>query len=190
MKKIILRITVAALSAGAFFAINARAADDLALRTKQTIADFQSADPGLRSFMNNAAGYAVFPTVDKGGLVIGGAHGDGLLFQNGVIVGRTSLTQASIGAQAGGEKFSQIIVFESPAALASFKNGKFELGADINAVAISQSVSKTAPLTYTRGLAVFTMQQNGLMAEAAVSGQKFSFQAFTPAAQPLVPTGR
>lgn len=184
MKKTIFNITVAAaLSTAALFAVNARAADDLAMRAKQTIADFQNADPNLAAFMNNSAGYAVFPSVGKGGLVVGGARGAGLLFENGAITGRTTLTQGSIGAQAGGQTFSQIIVFQSPSAVSSFKNGKFQMSADVNAIALSSSVSKTLPLTYTRGLAVFTMARSGLMAQATVGGQRFSFE-------PLTPTGR
>lgn len=183
MKKKIFNITAAALSTAALFAINALAADDLAVQSKQTIADFQSADPNLTSFMANSAGYAVFPSVGKGGLVVGGARGTGLLFENGVITGQTRLTQASIGAQAGGQTFSQIICFQNPGVVSNFKNGKFQLSADINAVAISSSVSKSLPLTYTRGIAVFTMPRSGLMVQAAVGGQRFSFE-------PLVPTGR
>jgi lipid-binding SYLF domain-containing protein len=184
MKKKMLNITAAALSAAAaLFAVNAFAADDLAARCQQTIASFQNANPNLQSFMANSAGYAVFPSIGKGGLVVGGARGTGLLYENGAIAGRTTLTQGSFGAQVGGQTFSQIIVFESPSAVSNFKNGKFQLGADVNAVALSASVSKSVPLTYSRGLAVFTMQQSGLMVQAAVSGQRFSFE-------PLMPTGR
>jgi lipid-binding SYLF domain-containing protein len=183
MKKKFLNITAAALSIGALFAVNALAADEMATRANQTVAEFQSANPNLKSFMNSAAGYAVFPSVGKGGLVVGGARGSGVLFQNGAIVGRTTLTQGSIGAQAGGQTFSQIICFESPTALSSFKDGKFSLSADVNAIAISTSVSKTVPLTYTRGVAVFTMARSGLMVQAAVGGQRFTFE-------PLTPTGR
>jgi lipid-binding SYLF domain-containing protein len=183
MKKKILNITAAALSIGALFAVNALAADELATRANQTITSFQNADPNLKSFMANSAGYAVFPSIGKGGLVVGGARGSGLLFVNGAIAGRTTMTQGSIGAQAGGQTFSQIIVFESPTAVSNFKDGKFQLGADVNAVALSSSVSKSVPLSYTRGLAVFTMAQSGLMVQAAVSGQRFSFE-------PLMPTGR
>lgn len=183
MKNKFLNITVAALSIGAFFAVNAFGADDLGPQARQTVADFQNANPNLKSFMDNSAGYAVFPRVDKGGLVIGGARGTGLLFENGVITGRTTLTQGSIGAQVGGQRFSQIICFQSPAALSDFKNGHFQLGADIGAVAISSSVQKSLPLSYTRGVAVFTMAQSGLMVQATVGGQKFSFE-------PLMPTGR
>ena len=182
MKKKMLNITVAAFSAAALFAVNAFG-DDLAVRSQQTITSFQNANPNLQSFMASSAGYAVFPSVGKGGLVIGGARGTGLLYQNGAIVGRTTLTQGSIGAQIGGQTFSQIIVFESPTAVSNFKSGNFQMGADVNAVALSSSVSKSVPLTYSRGLAVFTMQQSGLMVQAAVSGQKFSFE-------PLMPTSR
>jgi lipid-binding SYLF domain-containing protein len=183
MKKRILNLTVAALSAAALFAVNALAADDLAPRAQQTIASFQTANPNLKSFMDSSAGYAVFPSIGKGGLVVGGARGAGLLYVNGAVAGRTTMTQGSIGAQAGGQTFSQIIVFQSPSAVSNFKDGKFQLGADVNAVALSTSVSKSVPLTYSRGLAVFTMQQSGLMVQAAVSGQRFSFE-------PLMPTGR
>src|SRR5215469_13531087 len=163
MKKKIFSITAAALSTAALFAVNDLAADDLAARSQQTIASFQTANPNLKSFMDSSAGYAVFPSVGKGGLVIGGARGSGLLFVNGEIAGKTTLTQGSIGAQAGGQTFSQLIVFESPTGVSNFKDGKFQLGADVNAVALSTSVSKSVPLSYTRGLAVFTMQQSGLM---------------------------
>lgn len=176
-----LNITVAALSTAALFAVNAQAADDLAVQSKQTIADFQNADSSLKPFMDSSAGYAVFPSVGKGGFIVGGARGTGLLFENGVITGRTRVTQASIGAQAGGQTFSQIICFQNPAAVANFKSGKFALTADVSAVAISQGASRSAK--YTQGVAVFTQPRSGLMVQASVGGQKFSFE-------PLVPTGR
>ena len=174
----------AALSAAALFAVNALAADeDLTAQAKQTITDFQNADPSLNSVMASAAGYAVFPNVGKGGLVVGGARGEGVLFENGAVTGRTTLTQASIGAQAGGQRFAQMIIFQSPTAVSDFKNGKFTLGADVNAIALSSSVNKSIPITFTRGVAVLTMPQRGLMFQAAVAGQRFNFH-------PLVPTGR
>lgn len=182
MKKKFLKVTVAALSIGALFAVNALA-DDMAMQAQQTIANFQNADPSLKGFMDSAAGYAVFPKVGKGGLVIGGARGTGVLYERGAITGRTTLTQGSIGAQAGGQTFSQIICFETPTALNSFKSGNFSLGADVNAIAISSSVSKSVPLSYNKGVAVFTQPISGLMVQATVGGQKFSYE-------PLMPTGR
>lgn len=183
MKKKILNMTIAVMSAAATLsALTALAADDdMATQAQQTIANFQSADSNLKTFMNNSAGYAVFPSVGKGGLIVGGARGKGLLYENGAITGRTTLTQASIGAQAGGQTFSQIICFESPAAVSDFKAGKFELGADISAVVASQGASQSAK--YKQGVAVFTMPKSGLMVQATVGGQKFSFE-------PLMPTGR
>ena len=185
MKKKIVNLTVAALSMGALLTVTALAADesDLQARSQQTIADFQNANPNLQSFMKSAAGYAVFPSVGKGGLVFGGARGQGLLFENGAVTGRTTLTQASFGAQAGGQTFSQIICFQDSAALSNFKNGNFSMSADVNAVAINTSVTKTLPLSYTKGIAVFTMARSGLMGQAAIGGQKFNFE-------PLTPTGR
>lgn len=183
MKKKFLKLSVAALSIGALFALTALGADDMALQANQTIADFQNANSNLKPFMNSAAGYAVFPRIGKGGLIVGGARGTGVLFENGAITGRTTLTQGSIGAQAGGQTFAQIIVFQNNTALNDFKSGNFSLGADVNAIAISTSVSKSLPLTYTKGIAVFTRPISGLMVQATVGGQKFSFE-------PLMPTGR
>jgi len=162
--------------------LNGRADNDLPLQAKQTIADFQNADPGLKTFFDNAAGYAVFPDVGKGGFIVGGARGKGLLFEKGTITGQTTMTQASIGAQAGGQSFAQIIFFESPGAVSDFKSGKFELGADVSAVAVSQGASQSA--NYKKGVAVFTKPKSGLMVQASVGGQKFKFE-------PLIsPTGK
>lgn len=159
-----------------------RAADDLGTQARQTVANFVSADPSLQTFVDNSAGYAVFPDVGKGGFIVGGARGKGVLFEKGVITGQTTMTQASIGAQAGGQSFAQIIFFENPGAVSDFKGGKFALGADVSAVAVSQGASKSAK--FSRGVAVFTMPKSGLMVQASVGGQKFSFE-------PLIsPTGK
>jgi hypothetical protein len=97
--------TAAALSTTAHFAVNALADDDLSVRAKQTIADFQNADSSLKGFMDSSAGYAVFPSVGKGGLIVGGARGTGVLFEYGAITGRTTMTQGSVGARLEGKRF-------------------------------------------------------------------------------------
>lgn len=161
--------------------LDAQAANDLALQSKQTIADFKNADPEIKTFFDNAAGYAVFPDVGKGGFIVGGARGKGLLFEKGAITGQTTMTQASIGAQAGGQSFAQIIFFETPAAVSDFKSGKFEMSADVSAVVVAQGAAQSAK--YKQGVAVFAMPKKGLMVQASVGGQKFKFE-------PLIsPTG-
>src|SRR5262245_20442010 len=115
-------------------------ADDegLPAESKQAVADFKKADSKLQTFFTNSVGYAVFPSVGKGGFIVGGAHGKGVVYEKGKIIGRTSLSQASIGAQIGGQEFGEIIFFETPAALEDFKAGKFEMSADVSAVAAAE----------------------------------------------------
>jgi lipid-binding SYLF domain-containing protein len=159
-----------------------------------TISLFKNAGESA-SFFNNSYGYAVFPSVGKGGLVVGGAHGTGRVYAQGKHIGDTSMTQVSVGLQAGGEAFRQIIFFENKAALDQFTSGNFEFGADVNAVAIKSGASgsmgtsgatatasggggKTAGTAgkYYKGMAVFTMVKGGAMVQATVGGQKFSFK--------------
>lgn len=185
MKKSI-RNTAMAVCIAALSASLVQAKEDLAeLQTasQQAISAFQNTDPSMSTFFANSAGYAVFPSVGKGGLIVGGARGQGLVYQTGNVVGQATMTQATIGAQIGGQSFSEIIFFENPTALQNFKSGTFEMTADVSAVAASSGASKSA--RYSRGVAVFTMARKGLMAQAAVGGQKFKFEPVT-----ILPTGR
>jgi lipid-binding SYLF domain-containing protein len=140
-----------------------------------TVATFKRTDPSIERFFSSSAGYAVFPTVGKGGLGVGGAHGSGMLFdRSGKALGKTSLTQLTVGLQAGGQTYSEIIFFETPRALADFEGGHFALSAQVSAVALSAGKAKTAK--YEHGVAVFTATKTGLMYEASVGGQKFSYE--------------
>jgi lipid-binding SYLF domain-containing protein len=175
-------ITLCAIVVLSAFA--ARADDDLKAESKQAIANFKNADSTLASYMNNAVGYAVFPSVGKGGFIVGGARGKGVVFdKNGNVIGQSTMTQGSIGAQAGGQTFAQLILFQTQAALDNFKTGKFAIGADVSAVAASEGASKNA--RFSQGVAVFTLPIKGLMVQATVGGQKFSFQP-----EAMQPTGR
>jgi lipid-binding SYLF domain-containing protein len=147
------------------------------------------------TFFNKAHGYAVFPTIGKGALGIGGARGKGRVYVQGRHVGDTTLTQLSIGFQAGGQAFSQIVFFEDVRAFREFSSGQFGFGAGVSAVAITAAASASASTTgatagvsggkkdattsgeYYRGMAVFTIAKGGLMYEAALAGQKFSYKA-------------
>jgi lipid-binding SYLF domain-containing protein len=142
----------------------------------KTIAAFKTKDPGLKRFFDTAAGYAVFPTVGKGGIGIGGAYGEGKVYRSGKYIGETSLSQLTIGLQLGGQAYSEVIFFGSKAALNDFTDGNFEFSAQASAVAVTAGASADAD--YDGGIAVFTMAKGGLMYEASVGGQKFSF---TPA---------
>jgi lipid-binding SYLF domain-containing protein len=144
-----------------------------------TIEAFLQADPGLERFLARGVGYAVFPSVGKGGAGIGGAYGRGVLFEHGLPTGRSTLTQVTVGAQLGGQAYSEIVVFESQDALAGFKKGQLAMAAQVSAIIASSGASANAK--YTQGVAVFTLPRGGLMAEASVGGQKFGFRPFPKA---------
>jgi lipid-binding SYLF domain-containing protein len=116
----------------------------------------------------------VFPGVGKGGVGVGGAYGRGELFEGGKLAGYCTLTQASIGLQLGGQKYTELIFFETKAALDRFKSGNFAFAAQASAVALKSGASANAK--YAGGVAVFTMGEAGLMYEASIGGQKFSFE--------------
>lgn len=131
-------------------------------------------DPSLETFFDRSAGYAVFPTVGKGAVGVGGAYGRGQLLENGVVVGYCTLTQASIGLALGGQAYTEIIFFETQAALDKFKSGNFAFAAQASAVALKSGAAANAK--YDDGVAVFTMSEAGLMYEASIGGQKFSYE--------------
>jgi lipid-binding SYLF domain-containing protein len=170
---------VAVLIAGVFSSARTRADDpaQMVQEARQTVATFKRTDPGLAEFFERSAGYAVFPTVGKAGFGVGGAHGTGVLFdRSGTPLGKTKLNQVSVGAQVGGQSYSQVIFFETPTVLADFKAGKFALSAQASAVALKSGASANAK--FREGVAVFTATKQGLMFEASVGGQRFSFEPF------------
>jgi lipid-binding SYLF domain-containing protein len=139
-----------------------------------TIAEFKRADPDMDAFFKNAYGYAIFPEITKGGFVVGGAGGDGTVFEQGAGVGSSEMSQVTVGLQAGGQTYSEAIFFKDQAALDNFKKGNFEFAAEASAVAVKTGASKTAD--YAHGVAIFTMAKGGLMFEASVGGQKFTYE--------------
>ena len=138
------------------------------------LAKAQKSDPSLVKIFDAAAGYAVFPSIGKAAVVIGGAYGKGVLYERGKAVGYCDLTQGSIGLQLGGQSYTEIICFETQQNVETFKQGKFRFGAQATAVAIKSGAGTNAK--FTDGVAVFTMDEAGLMFEASVGGQKFSYQ--------------
>ncbi|MGN6393483.1 MAG: YSC84-related protein [Gemmatimonadales bacterium] len=130
-------------------------------------------DPGMEKIFADAVGYAVFPTVGKGAIGIGGARGKGWVYAHRKIIGKSTLTQVSIGLQLGGQAYSEIVFFQTAQALDNFKLGHLKLDAQASAIAVTARAS--ADLAYRNGVAIVTMAKGGLMYEASVGGQKFSF---------------
>jgi lipid-binding SYLF domain-containing protein len=131
-------------------------------------------DPALQAFLDKAYGYAIFPSVGKGAVGVGGAYGKGEVFERGNKIGYCDLSQATIGLALGGQTFTEIVAFETKAALENFKNGNLKFAAQATAVALKAGASANAK--YTDGVSVLTASEEGLMVEAAIGGQTFSFQ--------------
>jgi lipid-binding SYLF domain-containing protein len=158
------------------------------------VASFKNAGES-GAFFEQSYGYAVYPTIGKGGIGIGGAHGKGQVYARGAHVGNSSMTQVTIGFQLGGQAYSQIIFFKDQSALNEFTSGNFEFSAQMTAVAITAGVSaeantgggtsagasggsnnaSTVSGGYRKGMAIFTVAKGGLMYEAALGGQKYSY---------------
>jgi lipid-binding SYLF domain-containing protein len=147
---------------------------ELEPKVAEAVATIKEKDPGIETFFKEATGYVVFPTVGKGGFGIGGARGKGLLYEGGAVTAVTTLTQLTLGFQWGGQAYSEYIFFEDDVALADFKRGNYELGAQASAVAVTAGASADA--NYSSGVAVFTVAKGGLMYEATVGGQKFKVE--------------
>ncbi|MEO8439829.1 MAG: hypothetical protein ABI540_06355 [Spartobacteria bacterium] len=148
-------------------------AGDLKAESAEAMQNFKAADPGLAKFFKQSAGYAILPSVGEGGLIIGGEHGDGLVYEHGKVTGKVTMSAVSIGAQAGGGKFSEVIFFETKAALNKFKQTEYEMSAAAKASIVASGVAANAK--YDQGVAVFTLPLSGAMVKAAVGGQKFKF---------------
>ena len=141
---------------------------------QEVIKKYKEGDPGMQGWFRDAYGYAVFPSVGKGGIGIGGAHGKGLVYEKGTLIGKTSLTAVTVGFQLGGQAFSEVIFFKDKGALDEFTRGNFEFDAGVSAVALTAGASRD--IAYTKGVAVMTATKGGLMYEASIGGQKFSFE--------------
>ncbi|MEE8368427.1 MAG: YSC84-related protein [Thermoanaerobaculia bacterium] len=145
-------------------------------RCREAIKLFKKTDSGIGEFFRDAYGYAIYPRVGKGGMGIGAARGKGLVYRGGSKVGRTSLHQLTIGFQLGGQIYQEAIFFDSKRSFDDFKGGNFELSAQASAIAASAGVAATAK--YSHGVAIFTLGKAGLMYEATVGGQKFSYKPY------------
>jgi len=135
-------------------------------------------------------GYAVLPTIGKGGIGIGGAGGTGCVFEQGEHTGNISMGQVTIGFQLGGQAYSQLILFKNKDTYEEFTAGNFEFGADATAVALTYGAQAGATTkgasasagdtkgvgAWKRSMAVYTIAGGGLMYEASIGGQKFKYK--------------
>jgi len=136
--------------------------------------EFTKSDGLMKNLFDNSYGYVIFPNVGKGAIGVGGAAGNGIVYENGNAVGTAKMKQVSVGFQFGGQVYREVIFFENKAALDRFKENKFEFAAQVSAVAVTAGAS--ANVKYKEGVMVFTQEKGGLMYEASIGGQKFSYK--------------
>ena len=139
---------------------------------------FVATDSSMEAHFQNAYGYAIFPNVGRGGAGVGGAYGRGTVYEQGDLIGYCDLSQGTIGFQLGGQAYSQVIFFQHKGALDRFTSGEFAFAAQASAVAATAGASADA--AYDGGVMVFTMTRGGLMYEASIGGQKFTFEPVDP----------
>lgn len=137
---------------------------------------FIANNPNMADLFKNARGYVIFPNVGKGAYIVGGAAGNGVVYQNGKAIGMAKLRQLDIGLQLGGQAFRQAILFQTQVELDHFKEGNFELASTVSAVALEEGKAKS--IDFRNGIAVVTMPKAGAMIEVSVGGQKFEYESF------------
>lgn len=142
-------------------------------RAKQKLKD---KDKGLDKFFKNSSGYVIFPNVGEGGFILGGASGNGVVYEDGRKIGMADLKKVDVGLQAGGQALTEVIFFETDEALEEFKTGEYTISGDLSAVVVESGVSENA--NYSDGVIVFAMPKAGLMADASVGGQRFKYVPF------------
>lgn len=145
----------------------------LAGEVNDAIKDLVAGNPALNEHFSKAYGYAIFPKITKAGLGVGGAGGKGLVFQNDKVIGSAKMAQATLGLQAGAQQYAEVVFFENKDALDKFKSGKLKFSGQASAVALKEGAS--VDIAYQDGVAIFTKIKGGVMAEASLGGQKFSY---------------
>ncbi len=175
------KLSVTLLSLIVFFAAAVAQAwtpdssNELELSVAEALLNAREKDPSTEYWFESAYAYAVFPKVGKGGIGLGAARGKGLVIRGDEVVGKTTLSQLTIGFQLGGQVYSEFIMFKDKTAFDHFTRGNFEMGAQVSAVILTAGVSADA--NYDGGVAVFTIPKGGLMYEATIGGQKFKYKA-------------
>lgn len=153
---------------------NRKPTDPLAVQAQAALKRLQAKDPGLKQLLKDAYAYAVFPSVGKAALVLGGSYGRGVVFEQGEMIGYATIGQFTIGVQIGGDTFTELVVFKDEEALERFKQGKVRFAANASAVLVKAGAAATAD--YEKGVTVFAYASGGMLLEAAIGGQKFTFR--------------
>ena len=143
--------------------------------SREAKASFQNADPSMENLFKHSAGYVIFPNIGKGAAGVGGAAGKGTVYQKGTPVGTAQMVQVTVGAQAGGQAYREIIFFQNQAALDRFMNNKLEFSEQASAIAVKAGAA--ANTNYRNGVVVLSQEKGGLMLEASLGGQKFTYTA-------------
>lgn len=136
--------------------------------------DFKTVDPSLNDMVNNSYAYVIFPSIGKGAVGVGGAYGQGEVYQQGKRVGYADMTQATVGVAIGGETYAELILFQNADALQAFQSGQLTFAADASAVAAKAGAGANAK--WEHGMTIFINVKGGLMGEASVGGQKFNYE--------------
>ena len=174
-------VTIAFLLTGLFMNISVQGQkeekdDKIVADANIAKADFIKADHLMQNIFDNSYGYVIFPNVGKGAIGIGGAAGNGAVFQKGTLIGMADMKQVSVGFQWGGQAYREVIFFESEADLNRFKENKFEFAGQASAVAVTKGAA--ANVKYEHGVMIFSQTKAGLMYEASIGGQKFGYTPF------------
>jgi lipid-binding SYLF domain-containing protein len=140
---------------------------------RDAVSAFKKKDPSITKLFDEALAYVVYPNVGKGGFFVGGAHGNGIAYEKGRRIGSSTLVQATVGLQFGGQEFSEVVFFETEKALEDFKASKLSVSAQVSAVVSAEGEARKAK--FHRGVAVFVLPKSGAMVEASVGGQKLEF---------------
>lgn len=148
----------------------------LEARARVSLDEFEARYPQIGVSIERAYGYAVFPEITKGAVVVGGSRGTGIVYEQGEAIGTATVGQASVGAQIGGESFRELILFEDRRALNRFIRGEVEFAARAAVAAGREGGAAEAP--YEDGVAVYTVTLGGLIADASIGGQQFTFRPF------------
>lgn len=169
---------LAALFAGCATAPATRSEkQSLQTSARATLDEMIARNPAIQDTIRNVPAYAVFPSIGKGGVLVGGAYGQGVLYENGVPTGYVSVEQASIGAQLGGQTFAQLLVLRTPQQVADVKAGRFTAGANLGVVVLKEGASTQT--NFDPNASVFVMPHGGLMVDVSVSGQRIKYQSFS-----------
>jgi lipid-binding SYLF domain-containing protein len=181
MKKTIMvrMATATLLLSGLFLPQIVKAQDESQERimndSREAKASFKQSDPSMENLFKNSAGYVIFPNVGKGAIGVGGAGGKGTLYEKGMPIGTAQMVQVTVGAQAGGQAYREIIFFKDKEELDRFMDNKFEFSEQASAVAVKAGASSNTD--YRHGVAVFSQEKGGLMLEASLGGQKFTYKS-------------